>query len=71
MAFDAIPRVKLAQEEVRDVSAIFMCSKYNRPHYFNADSSAFKNIYATILCIDKFRARLQLILLSADKGDKR
>jgi hypothetical protein len=29
-----------------------------------------KNIYGTILCMDKFRARLQLILLSAGKGDK-
>jgi hypothetical protein len=28
-----------------------------------------KNIYGTILCVDKIRARLQLILLSAGKGD--
>ena len=30
-----------------------------------------KNIYGTILGTDKFRARLQLILLSGGKGDKK
>jgi hypothetical protein len=33
--------------------------------------SSQKNIYGTILCIDKFRARLQLILFSGGKGDKK
>jgi hypothetical protein len=33
------------------------------------DKQQNSSIYGTILCIDKFRARLQLILLLGGKGD--
>jgi hypothetical protein len=48
--FDAIPRVKLTQEEASDVSVIFMCGKYKSPHYFNADSSALKKHFMKHTC---------------------